>query len=400
MPVADVIREALASQSFVRAMFEEGALLKKRYGAESVFDFSLGNPDVPPPQAFYRVLRGMAERAESGVHGYMPNAGFPEAREALAGKISAEQGVSIDGSHVVMACGAAGGLNVVFKSILNPGDEVVVSKPYFMEYRPYAANHGGRIVEAASLQDFGLDIAAIEEKLSPQTAAVLINSPHNPTGRVYSRQSIAALAEVMARHGRRCGRMPYLVCDEPYREIAFDGIEVPPILSAYSESIVVSSYSKSLSLPGERAGYIAVGPGIGGKQELTGALAYATRVLGFMNAPALMQRVVAALTSTTVDIDVYARRRAAFTGVLDEAGISYATPQGTFFLFCEVPCGGDDYEFAGHLGKRRILGVPGSLFAMPGWIRFAYCVDESVIEASRGAFVEAVADWRGGLRGR
>jgi aspartate aminotransferase len=384
----------------IRKMFEEGTLLKKQYGADKVFDFSLGNPDLEPPPAFHRVFMKLAREDKKGSHGYMPNAGFPEVREALAGKISREQGVNIDGSHIVMASGAAGGLNVVFKSILNPGDEVIVSKPYFMEYRPYTANHGGRIVEVDALPDFSLDTAAIREKLSPKTAAVLINSPHNPTGRIYPESAIAELASALKEHGKKCGRLPYLVSDEPYRVLAYDGQEVPPILSAYSESIVVSSYSKSLSLPGERIGCIAVGPDVQDKQNLVGALAYATRILGFVNAPALMQRIVAELVFARVDVEIYARRRAAFTKILDEAGIPYAKPEGAFYLFCKAPerCqapgkAGDDLAFVDHLKKQLILGVPGTGFGKSGWLRFAYCVDEKIIKASAPAFKKAMETW-------
>ena len=392
MPAAEAIREALDSQLILRKMFEGSALLKKQHGADNVFDFSLGNPDLPPPPAFYRVLQKLAREDKKGSHGYMPHAGLPEAREALSRKIAAEQGVSLDASCVVMSCGAAGGLNVIFKSILNPGDEVIVSRPYFMEYRSYIANYGGRIVEHDALSDFSLDVAGIAAKLSPKTAAVLINSPHNPTGRIYPKETIAALADALAMHGKTCGRMPYLIADEPYREIAFDGIEVPPILSAYPESMVVSSFSKSLSLPGERIGYIAVNPEIDGKDELMDALAYATRVLGFLNAPAFMQRAVAELSFAKVDVDVYARRRAAFTAMLDEVGMAYAKPEGAFFLFCKAP-GWEDRAFVEHLSKHLIMGVPGSLFGMPGWLRFAYCVDEAIIRNSKAAFRKALETW-------
>ena len=397
MPLANAIREAIGSQSMIRKMFEEGAMLKKQYGAENVFDFSLGNPDIEPPPAFQEVLMKLALEKKKGSHAYMPNAGFLDVREAIAVKVSAEQAVKVDGSHIVMTCGAAGGLNVVFKSILNPGDEVIASKPYFVEYRPYTSNHGGRLVEVESLPDFGLDLDAIKCALSPKTAAVLINSPNNPTGRVYSAETIASLVEIMKEHGSNCGRMPYLLSDEPYREIAFDGIKVPPILSAYPESIVVNSYSKSLSLPGERIGYVAVSPEVSDKQDLMGALIYANRILGYVNAPALMQRVVAELTSAKVEVEIYAARRAAFTKVLDEAGIGYASPEGAFYLFCEVPKKGanpgDDLAFVEHLKKHLILGVPGSGFGKPGWLRFAYCIDEKIIRASQGAFKKAVETW-------
>ena len=391
----------------IRKLFEEGNELKKQHGPEKVFDFSIGNPDLDPPPAFYRVFSRLAEEdaagKSKGTHGYMPNAGFPAVRETLAKKASADHHCTVPASHIIMSVGAAGGLNVVFKSILNPGDEVIVPKPYFMEYRSYVSNHGGKLIEAESLSDFALDVRSIERVLSPKTAAVLINSPHNPTGKVYSAADIAALVELLRGYGNRTGRRPCLVADEPYREIAYDGITVPPILSAYEESIVVTSYSKSLSLPGERIGYIAAAPEISGREDLLGAMIYATRVLGFVNAPALMQRMVAELTGERVALEVYERRRAAFKEILDHAGIHYAKPEGAFYFFGKVPpknagskteeTGGDE-AFSDCLKKHLVLGVPGSGFGAPGWIRFAYCVDEGVIRASAPAFKEAVEEWR------
>ena len=394
MPVANAMRESLASGSLIRKMFEEGIQLKKQYGQDNVFDFSLGNPDIEPPPAFHRVFLKLAEEDKKGSHGYMPNAGFPEVREAMARKTSEEQNVSIDGSHVVMSVGAAGALNVVFKSILNPGDEVIIPKPYFLEYRQYLKNNGGVLVEADTLPDFDLNVDAIKAKLSPKTAAVLICSPHNPTGKVYSGATIARLAAVLKEHGNSCGRMPYLVADEPYRELIYDGIKVPPVLSAYDESIVVTSFSKSLSLPGERIGFVAAGPKVKEKDILVGAFTFATRVLGYVNAPALMQRIVAELTFAKADINIYAARRAAFMKVLDEAGIAYAKPEGAFYLFCKAPGNGDDSAFVDHLKKHLVLGVPGSAFAGPGWLRFAYCVDEKIIKASAPAFKKAMESWK------
>ena len=400
MPIAEGIKNALSSSSMIRRMFEEGNLLKKQHGADKVFDYSLGNPDIEPPKAFHKVFLKMAKEDKKGSHGYMPNAGYNEVREALAHKASWEHQVSIDGSHIVMAVGAAGGLNTVIKTICNPGDEIIVIRPYFMEYRAYAANHGARLVEIDALPDFNPDIAAIGAALSPQTAAVLINSPNNPTGKVYPVQSITALAELLYKHGGKTGRLPFLVSDEPYREIAYN-VNVPPILSAYRESIVVNSYSKSLSLPGERIGYIAVSPGIGNKDDVMNGLIYATRILGYVNAPALMQRIVAELTGATVDVSIYARRRDAFTAILDAAGIEYTRPEGAFYLFCKVPPRrsgggkepGDDAAFVNHLKQHLILGVPGSGFGKPGWLRFAYCVDEKIIRASGGAFKKAMESW-------
>jgi len=401
MPIASNIKNALASSSMIRKMFEEGLQLKKQYGFDKVFDFSLGNPDVEPPPAFHSLFLKLAQENEKGSHGYMPNAGYPFARAAIAGKVCKEQNVKNDGSHIVMASGAAGGLNAVFKTICNPDDEVIVTRPYFMEYKHYIANHGAKLIEVNALDNFDLDICAIKSALNEKTAAVIINSPNNPTGKIYSKEILAKLAEALTEHGKKTGRFPYLVSDEPYREIAYSK-EVPPVLSIYSESIVVSSYSKSLSLPGERIGFIAVSPAISDKDDLVNGLIYATRILGFVNAPALMQRIVSALIEEKVDVSIYARRRDAFIKVLDDAGIEYAAPEGAFYLFCKVPeskkkiansvCA-DDKAFIEHLKKFLILGVPGSGFGKEGWLRFAYCVDEKIITSSAAAFKKAVEEW-------
>jgi aspartate aminotransferase len=397
MAIAAEIKKALSSSSMIRKMFEEGNQLKKLHGADRVFDFSLGNPDIEPPESFHAVFLKLAQEDQKGSHGYMPNAGYPYVREALAKKISKEQNVDIDGSHVIMSVGAAGGLNAVFKTICNPGDEIVVTRPYFMEYRAYAANHLAKLAEVDALADFNPDVSAIKAALSEKTAAVLINSPNNPTGKIYPAQALAAITDILLEHGKKTGRFPYLVSDEPYREITYGAI-VPPVLSAYAESIVVSSYSKSLSLPGERIGYIAVSPAAAEKDDLINGLVYATRVLGYVNAPALMQRIVAALTDARVDVSIYTRRRDAFTAILDELKIEYAVPEGAFYLFCKVPESKSnpnktDAAFTEHLKQHLILGVPGSSFSKPGWLRFAYCVDEKIIRSSAGAFREAVKTW-------
>lgn len=400
MPIADAIRDAQTKASWIRKMFEEGSILKKQHGADKVFDFSIGNPDLEPPPAFHEVLNRLASEDAKGSHGYMANSGFPAVRDALAKKVNREHRVQIDGSRLVMCVGAAAGLNVTLKAILNPGDEVVVSRPYFVEYGSYIANHGGKMVLVDAKADFDLDVEAVAAALGPKTAAVLINSPHNPTGRVYPASTITALSDALRAHGKRTGRYPYLIADEPYREIVYGGIDVPGVLCAYEESILVTSYSKNLSLPGERIGYVALGPKVSDWESVAGALTYATRVLGFVNAPALMQRVVAELTDARVDVSIYQRRRDAFTSVLDEAGIEYAVPEGAFYLFCKVPPKrggsgtGDDIAFVGALKEKLVLAVPGTGFGAPGWFRLAYCLDEKIIEASRSAFVAAVTAWR------
>jgi aspartate aminotransferase len=395
----------LAGSSLIRKMFEEGARLKAVHGADKVFDFSIGNPDIDPPPEFHRTLRKLLDEGRPLPHGYMPNAGFPDVREKIAVKAGREQGVTLDGSHILMSVGAAGGLNAVLKAVLNPGDEVVVARPYFLEYRAYVANHGGRLVEVDAMPDFNLDVDRIADALAAaneKTAAVLINSPHNPTGRIYPAETIGRLARVLEAHGKKTGRYPYLIADEPYREIVYDGKVVPPVLAAYHEAIVVTSYSKSLSLPGERIGYIALSPAMRDKEDVFSALAYTTRVLGYVNAPALMQRAVAALIDEKAPAAVYAKRRDAFKEVLDGAGIAYVDPEGAFYVFAKVPGeggsdaggpGGDDRRFVDCLKQHLILGVPGSAFGAPGWVRFAYCVDEKVIRASASAFKAAVAAW-------
>ncbi|MDR0540154.1 MAG: pyridoxal phosphate-dependent aminotransferase [Spirochaetaceae bacterium] len=403
MPISQSIQNSLAGSSMIRKMFEEGLSLKAAHGAENVFDFSLGNPDRDPPAAFLETLKALTAKPAAGAHSYMPNAGYFTTREAIARKVSCDQGVSLGGGDIVMACGAAGALNVVFKTILNPGDEVIVSKPFFMEYRHYAHNHGGRLVEIPAKPDFGLDVDAIEAALSAKTAAVLINFPNNPTGRIYSAETLAALSGALLRHGARSGRFPYLIADEPYRELAYGGRAVPPVLSAYPHAIVVSSFSKNLSLPGERIGYIAAAPGIDDKQNLLAGFIYATRILGFVNAPALMQRALAAFferqdaLSRDDMLEVYTSRRQAFMEVLNGAGITYIEPEGAFYIFARVPCGknsvGDDALFCEHLKKHLILAVPGSAFGAPGYARFAYCVQETAIRASAQAFKNAVKSW-------
>jgi aspartate aminotransferase len=395
MPIATTIKNSLAGSSLIRKMFEEGARLKAIHGADSVFDFSLGNPDIDPPPVFHETVRRLLDEARPLLHGYMPNPGFPDVREKLAVKAGREQGVVLDAEHILMSVGAAGGLNAVLKAVLNPGDEVVVARPYFLEYRAYVANHGGKLVEVDAAPDFDLDIGQIDGALSEKTAAVLINSPHNPTGRVYPAETIGALARVLEAYGKKTGHYPYLIADEPYREIVYDGIVVPPVLAAYHEAIVVTSYSKNLSLPGERIGYIAISPEIHDKGDVFAALAYTTRVLGYVNAPALMQRAVAELTGEKAPVAVYAKRRDAFKKVLDDAGMSYAKPEGAFYLFAKVPGNGDDGKFVECLKKHLILAVPGSGFGAPGWVRFAYCVDEKRIRASAAAFKAALAEWKG-----
>ena len=389
MTVAKKMQAFAEKSSWIRKMFEEGAKMKAEFGAENVFDFSLGNPDVPPPAKFGEVLKDLAENDKPGVHSYMPNGGYPYVREALASKLSQEQGVDMGTGDVLMTCGAAGGLNVTMKSLLDPGDEVVILAPFFVEYNFYVDNHGGTTKIVATDDEFNIDISAVKEALTEKTKVVLINSPNNPTGQVYTKESLAALGKLLDSAGEKFCSTIYLVSDEPYRKIVFDGIEVPSIMAVTTNSIVVSSYSKDLSLPGERIGFIAVHPDMHDKGALLDAMTLANRILGFVNAPAMMQRVVAELQDVSVDFSIYERRREVFCKVLDDAGFEYVKPRGAFYLFPKTPI--DDVEFCAILQEEKILAVPGRGFGAPGHIRLAFCIDEKIIAASADAFKRAMA---------
>lgn len=387
--VAKKMRGFAENSSWIRKMFEEGAKMKAEFGADKVFDFSIGNPDVPPPAKFYTVLRELAQNEQPGIHGYMPNAGYPFVREALAKRLGAEQQVNLGAGDILMTCGAAGGLNVIFKALLDPGDEVIILSPFFVEYHFYIDNHGGVAKIVATDKDFNLDLGAIEQALSEKTKIVLINSPNNPTGQIYSAESMQQLGKMLDAAGGRFNTSIYLVSDEPYRNIVFDGHQVPPLMTATTNAILASSYSKELSLPGERIGYLAVHPAMADKEAVIGALTLANRILGFVNAPALMQRAVTQLQDVSVDNTIYARRLEAFCKVLDEAGMSYVRPKGAFYLFPQTPI--DDVEFCRLLADQKILAVPGRGFGLPGHIRLAFCVDEKVIAGSVEGFKKAMA---------
>lgn len=389
MTVAKKMQGFAEKSSWIRKMFEEGAKMKARYGAENVFDFSLGNPDVPPPPKFSEVLRELAAHDKPGVHAYMPNGGYPYVREALAQRLSAEQGVDIDHGDVLMTCGAAGGLNVIMKALLDPGDEVIILAPYFVEYHFYVDNHGGVTRVVPTDDEFNIDFVALKAALTDRTKVVLINSPNNPTGQVYPAEAIRRLGRMLDEFGDKCCSTIYLVADEPYRKIIYDDCEVPSVMQATTNSIVVSSYSKDLSLPGERIGYIAVHPAMKFRQALLDAMTLANRILGFVNAPALMQRVVEQLQDVSVDTSIYERRREKFCAILDKAGFEYVKPKGAFYLFPKTPI--DDVEFCAILQEEKILAVPGRGFGAPGYIRLAFCVDDAMIENSAEAFQRAMA---------
>ena len=385
MPVSKKIDSMMSRSSWIRRMFEEGNRLKAEHGADKVFDFSLGNPNLEPPEQFDEVVKDLLANPRPGMHGYMPNPGFPETRAAVAAYLSKEQEVELPGANVVMCVGAGGALNVVFKTVLDEGDEVVTPTPYFVEYDTYVDNHGGVCRHVPATVDFDLDVDALEAAINPRTRIVLVNSPNNPTGRVYSRESLEALAAVLRRKSAEMGRIIYLLSDEPYRKIVYGDVVVPPILSLYENSLLVTSYSKDLSLAGERIGFVAANPAIPGVEKLMGGLTLANRILGFVNAPALMQLAVARLQGVGVDVGFYQRNRDMLCGTLVEAGFSVPQPDGAFYLFPKAPTP-DDVAFVAELAEQLVLAVPGTGFGAPGYFRLAYCVSPKTVEGSLPVF--------------
>lgn len=392
MPVAKKIADAAKHSSWIRQMFEEGARLAETYGRDRVFDFSIGNPCVEPPGEFRRAMEELLHDSQLGLHGYMSNAGYWETRAAVAAYLAEDQGVPLTGNNIVMTCGAGGALNVIFKAILDPGDEVIVPVPYFMEYDWYVGNHGGILHRVSTLPDFDLDIECIEAAVNDRTRAVLVNSPNNPTGRIYPAPTLEALGELLSRKSRENGRMIYLVSDEPYRHIVFDGGAVSPVMAAYAGTIIASSYSKELSLAGERIGYVAANPAIPQIGTVMEALVMTNRVLGFVNAPALMQRLVAKLQGVGVDITPYQRNRDVLCAGLEEAGFQLFRPEGAFYLFPRSPIE-DDVAFCREMLEHLVLVVPGSGFGMPGHFRLAFCVAPEVADGALPAFREVGAKY-------
>jgi len=362
--------------SWIRKMFEEGARLKAEHGADNVFDFSLGNPNLEPPEQFNQILEKVVQ--ETGWHGYMPQAGYPHVREKIAAFVKQDQGISVSADDIVMTCGAAGALNVVLKAVLDPGDEVLSPAPCFVEYLFYADNHGGVFKSVATRKDFTLDLDAMAEAITDKTKVVLINSPNNPTGQVYSKQSLEALGQLLRQKSKANQRTIYLIADEPYRKIIFDDIDIPSIFDSYVDSVLVTSHSKDISIPGERIGFALVGPEAEHRENLINAMALTNRIIGFVNAPALMQRVVAEMQGATVDVSQYKRKRDLLCDGLRECGYDFTTPPGAFYLFPKAPIA-DDVAFVKALQEELILVVPGSGFMGPGHFRIAFCVADDVI---------------------
>lgn len=393
MTISKKIESIIAGSSFIRKMFEEGARLKKEYGAENVCDFSLGNPNVPPPEKFNEILREMVSTCGLDDHCYMPNTGYPLVCGSVAEYLSKEQRAPVTEKEILMTCGASGALNVALKTILDPGDEVLTPIPCFVEYKFYADNHGGVLKTVQTTADFELDLDAIAAAITEKTKAFLINSPNNPTGQVYSETNMKALGEILEKKSQEYKRTIYMISDEPYRKIVYDGVEVPSIFESYKESIIGTSYSKDISIPGERIGFVAVNPHATYRNDLLAAMAVANRILGYVNAPALMQRVVACMQGMSVDISEYARKREMLCEGLAGFGYEFVKPSGTFYLFPRSPIP-DDVEFVDALKEERILVVPGTGFNGPGYFRIAFCVDDSTIKNALPGFERAIGKYK------
>ena len=388
MTISKQIETYLSRSSWIRKMFEEGGRLAEIHGAENVFDFSLGNPNVKPPEKFNSVLKDIANTSQPEDHGYMANVGYPHVRHAVAQQVSREQNTIVTQDDIIMTCGAAGAINIALKAILDPGDEVLSPIPCFVEYGFYTENHGGVFKTVPTKPDFNLDLDAISEAITNKTKALIINSPNNPTGQVYSEESLLALGKLLKEKGTAFNRTIYLISDEPYRKIIFNQTSVPSVFICYPESIVVTSYSKDLSLPGERIGFAAVNPNAEYKDHVLEGMALANRILGYVNAPALMQRIVGFLQGETVNISEYDRKRKLLCDGLKKIGYEFTMPKGAFYLFPKSPLE-DDVAFVNLLQEECILTVPGSGFHGPGHFRIAFCVNDDTITNAMPGFEKA-----------
>ncbi|MGE3166764.1 MAG: pyridoxal phosphate-dependent aminotransferase [Planctomycetota bacterium] len=393
MPIARAVEEALTQSSWIRRMFEEGHKLRSACGAEGVFDFTLGNPDLPPPPALLDRLRELTRSDPQGIHRYMPNAGWPEVRAKVAAHLQRRTGLDYTADSVMMTVGAGGALNACLKAILNPGDEVVILRPYFVEYRFYVANYQGVCVEIETHDDFGLSAEALDAAITERTRAVIINSPNNPTGRVYSRPELESFVDLLEQRARARGEPIYLITDEPYRKIVYDGVTCPEVPPLYRDTILVTSSSKDLGLAGERIGYLAVAPDASDARQLLAACTFCNRTLGFVNAPSLFQLAIADCLELSVDASHYRDRRDLLLGHLREIGLDVATPAGAFYLFPRTPIA-DDTQFVRELMAERILVVPGSGFGRPGHVRISYAVPRETIQRSLPAWTRALANHR------
>lgn len=383
------------NSSIIRAMFEEGKKLADIYGEENVYDFSIGNPSVEPPvEVKEAIIDIITNDSPNLVHGYMNNSGYEDVRAVVAKHINNTQGTTFTAENIVMTVGAAGGLNVIFKSLLNKEDEVIVFAPYFGEYRSYVSNYDGVLVEVSpNTVDFQPNLLEFKGKITAKTKAVIVNTPNNPTGVVYSEETICKLVEILEEKQKEFGTSIYLISDEPYRELVYDGIEVPYLTKYYKNTVVGYSYSKSLSLPGERIGYLVLPSEMDDFKNVIAAVNVANRILGYVNAPSLMQRVIARCIDAKVDVEIYNRNREVLYNNLIAYGYRCIKPQGTFYLFIEA-LGGDDLAFANAAKKHNILIVPGRTFGCPGYCRIAYCVDHNKVRGALEGFEKLAKEYQ------
>ena len=392
--IADSMKSFVKNSSAIRAMFEEGKKMAQEYGAENVYDFSLGNPNVPAPAEVKEAIIKEVENDDPVMlHGYMSNSGYEDVRRAVADSLNRRFGTAFHENNIVMTVGAAGGLNVILKTILNPGDQVLVIAPYFGEYNSYVANYQGEVVVVSpDTETFQPNLKEMEEKITGKTKAVIVNSPNNPTGVVYSEETIKAMAGILEKKEQELGTDIYLISDEPYRELAYDGVEVPYLTKYYKDTIVGYSFSKSLSLPGERIGYLVIPDEAADSEDLQNGANVATRILGFVNAPSLMQRAVARCLEAKADVPYYDRNRNALYQGLKDLGFSCIKPEGAFYLFVKSPVA-DEKAFCEAAKKYHILIVPGSSFACPGYVRIAYCVAYETILHSMPGFAKLAEEF-------
>lgn len=392
--ISEKMKPYVKNNSAIRMMFEEGNRLRAKYGADKVFDFSLGNPSVPAPDSVREAIIELVNTTDPTIlHGYMSNAGFEDVRQTIAESLNRRFDTKFSAKNLIMTVGAASGLNVILKTILNPGEEVIVFAPYFLEYGAYVRNYDGVLVEISpDTTTFQPNLAEFEQKITPKTRAVIVNTPHNPTGVVYSEETIKKLSTILEAKQKEFGTVIYLISDEPYRELAYDGVEVPYLTKYYNNTVVGYSYSKSLSLPGERIGYLVIPDEADGSEELISAATIANRTLGCVNAPSLIQKVVAKCVDAKTDLAAYDKNRQALYNGLKECGFECIKPQGAFYLFVKSPVE-DEKAFCEAGKKYNILMVPGSSFACPGYVRLAYCVSYETIVNSLPEFKKLAAEY-------
>jgi aspartate aminotransferase len=392
--IAEKMKPYLQNNSAIRAMFEEGKQMAAKFGADKVYDFSLGNPNVPAPAGIKEAIVDILEQEDPVfVHGYMSNAGFPQVRQAIADNLNERFGTKFAGENLIMTVGAGSGLNVCLKTLVDPGEEVIVFAPYFLEYGSYIRNYDGVIVEVApDTETFQLNLTDFAVKLSPKTKAVIVNNPHNPTGVVFSEETIRQLAAILEEKQKEYGHAIYLISDEPYRELAFDRAEVPFVTHYYDNTMVVYSYSKSLSLPGERIGYVVIPDEVEDSANTIAAATIANRISGCVNAPSLIQLAVARCVDAKVDLEFYDRNRTTLYEGLTSLGFTCVKPEGAFYLWLKSPVE-DEKEFVNTAKKYHILMVPGSSFACPGYVRLAYCVSHETIVNSLPEFAKLAKEY-------